>query len=279
MTSPVPIATTKSLRDAGFDEYWLQKQIRDNPSSLGLGQLELAANERRQSTGGRLDLLLVDDDDKSMYEVELMLGETDETHIIRTIEYWDYERRVWPQRKHYAVIVAERVNRRFFNVIHLLSNAIPIIAIQASLLEVNGQRCLSFTRVLDIYEEIEDGTASSGPVSREFWMKKASWTLETADILLGAAKQAWPDAQLNMVKNYLAISGKRNFAWIKQRSNGKSLFELSLSEGQAEQAVQLMDAAGLVATHTQGVLKVVVSLEVVRENQDAFKKLVALAAN
>jgi hypothetical protein len=279
MTSPLPTATNISLRESGYDEYWLQKQISTNPSCLGLGQLELAANERRQSTGGRLDLLLVDDDDKSMYEVELMLGETDETHIIRTIEYWDYERRVWPQRKHYAVIVAERVNRRFFNVIHLLSNAIPIIAIQASLLDVNGQKCLSFTRILDIYEEIEDGTTTSGPVNRDFWMKKASWTLETADVLLAIAKEVLPSSQLNMVRNYLALSGERNFAWIKQRSNEKSLFEVRIAEAQAEHAVQLMDSAELVATHTQGALKVTVSLKAVKENVEAFRKLIALAAN
>jgi len=31
------------------------------------------------------------------YHVELQLGATDESHIIRTIEYWDTERRRWPQ--------------------------------------------------------------------------------------------------------------------------------------------------------------------------------------
>ena len=49
-----------------------------------------------------------------MYEVEVMLGETDETHIIRTIEYWDHEKRRWPQRQHFAVLVAETITRRFF---------------------------------------------------------------------------------------------------------------------------------------------------------------------
>ena len=30
----------------------------------------------------------------------------DESHIIRTIEYWDIERRRYPQYEHVAVIVA-----------------------------------------------------------------------------------------------------------------------------------------------------------------------------
>ncbi len=97
-----------------------------------------------------------------MYEVEVMLGETDETHIIRTIEYWDNEKRKWPQRQHFAVLVAEHINRRFFNVIHLLSHSIPIIAVQVSMLIANGKKSISFTKVLDTYEEVDDGTVTAG---------------------------------------------------------------------------------------------------------------------
>jgi len=40
MTSNIPIASKMSIREAGFDEVWLQTQIYDNPSCLGLGELE-----------------------------------------------------------------------------------------------------------------------------------------------------------------------------------------------------------------------------------------------
>ena len=88
MTDVVPIGLERSVRECGFDEVWLQDQIADNPSCLQLGDLELVSRERQQSSGGRLDILLKDPQDDSMYEVEVMLGETDESHIIRTIEYW-----------------------------------------------------------------------------------------------------------------------------------------------------------------------------------------------
>ena len=70
-----------------------------------------------------------------MYEVETMLGETDPDHIVRTIEYWDLMKRKWPQRQHYAVLVAERITKRFFNVIQILSSAVPLIAIQVNVVE------------------------------------------------------------------------------------------------------------------------------------------------
>jgi hypothetical protein len=154
MPEEVEIAQSISIREAGFDEYWLQDQIAENPACLGLGELEAIAKERQQSSGGRLDILLKNPEDDSMYEVEVMLGETDETHIIRTIEYWDNEKRKWPQRQHFAVLVAEHIDRRFFNVVHLLSYSIPIIAIQVSMLAANGKKTLFLTKVLDTFEEI-----------------------------------------------------------------------------------------------------------------------------
>lgn len=135
----IKIATTLSIRDCGLDEYWLQDQIYNNPNCLGLGELDAIVKERPQSNGARLDILLKNPEDDSMYEVGVMLGETDESHIIRTIEYWDNEQRRWPKRQHYAVLVTETITRRFFNVIQLLSYSIPIIAVQANIIEVAGQ--------------------------------------------------------------------------------------------------------------------------------------------
>jgi hypothetical protein len=70
----IPIASTVSIRESGFDEYWLQDQIYENPSCLGLGDLESVAKEKQQSSGGRLDILLKNQEDDSLYEVEVMLG-------------------------------------------------------------------------------------------------------------------------------------------------------------------------------------------------------------
>ena len=59
---------------------------------MGLGDLDLKDRERIQPGVGRLDLLLQDPETNSRYEVEIQLGKTDESHIIRTIEYWDTRR-------------------------------------------------------------------------------------------------------------------------------------------------------------------------------------------
>jgi hypothetical protein len=80
-----------------------------------------------------------------------MLGQLDESHIIRAIEYWDIERRCWPDREHKPVIVAEEITNRFFNVIALLGRSVPIIAVQLNALLVDEKRVLNFNKVLDCF--------------------------------------------------------------------------------------------------------------------------------
>ena len=122
--------------------------LAGDPSLLGLGELDMREAERRQPHGGRLDMLLEDTDTSTRYEVELQLGGTDESHIIRTLEYWDTERRRYPQYDHIAVIVAEEITSRFFNVISLFNGFIPIVAIQMTALRVGeDQVALVFTKV------------------------------------------------------------------------------------------------------------------------------------
>ena len=242
--SDIPIAKTVSIREAGFDEYWLQEQILNNPSALELGDLEVISRERLQSSGGRLDILLKDPQEDKMYEVEVMLGDTDETHIVRTIEYWDNEKRKFPQRQHQAVLVAERFSRRYFNVIQLFSHAIPITAIQAYITDVAGQRSLHFLKVLDTYEEPDDSATVYEEHDEQYWREYSAWTLETAKTLQEIIKEQLPAARLHYVKYYIAISvNGENYIWLHKRGGSKSLIGIWFSDKYQAQASELFDKA------------------------------------
>ena len=132
-----------------FDERWVQNKIADDPSILGLGDVVLKDKERIQPRAGRLDILLQDAELNQRYEVEIQLGITDESHIVRTIEYWDIERKRYPQYDHVAVIVAEDITSRFLNVISLFNGMIPLIAIQMNALKLGNNIGLSFTTVIN----------------------------------------------------------------------------------------------------------------------------------
>jgi hypothetical protein len=174
-----------------FNEQWVQDRIAEDPSILGLGDVILKDKERIQPRAGRLDILLQDAELNRRYEVEIQLGSTDESHIIRTIEYWDIERKRYPQYDHVAVIVAEDITSRFLNVISLFNGTIPLIAVQMNALKLDKNIGLSFTTVVNQMtlglvdeEEVEEAT------DRAYWENRGSKkTVTMADQILEIARQ------------------------------------------------------------------------------------------
>lgn len=205
MEEEIKIGKKIFIRSIGKDEYWLQDLIYSKPERLGLiGNLVSVRKEKIQSKGGRLDLLLKDTTDNTMYEVEIMLGETDPSHIIRSIEYWDNEKRKYPQRQHFAVLIAESFDRRYFNVIQLLSLTVPMIAIQVDLLEVGTERILNFTKIIDVYVEPEDEEEEK-PVTEITWNEKSFWTLETVKQHFSILMEIEKYIELKFTQSYICI--------------------------------------------------------------------------
>ena len=191
-----------------YNEKWLQGLLVDDPGLLGLGDLIVKEVERRQPRAGRLDLLLSDPETHARYEAEIQLGSTDETHIIRTIEYWDIEKSRYPQYEHVAVIVAEDITSRFLNVISLFNKAIPLIAIQMRALEVDSVLTINATTVLDLArlgteEEDEPGQATD----RAYWVHRGSLSsVAMADDFLGLVNEVTPGMALKYNKYYIGLT-------------------------------------------------------------------------
>ena len=232
-----------------LNEAWLQNAIADDPSVLGLGDLVLKDRERVQPNAGRLDLLLQDAETLDRYEVEIQLGATDESHIIRTIEYWDIERRRYPQYDHTAVIVAEDITSRFLNVVTLFNGFIPIVAIQLTAIETPEGIGLQFTKVLDTVRLglIDEDEEATEPTDRNYWQTKkgTEQTVQLADSVLEIAKQFTPSAELSYNKHYIGfrVNGKAcNFAWCRPQ---KSALKLSIKLPQSEDTDNRLDSTDL----------------------------------
>jgi predicted transport protein len=211
-----------------FNEKWLQDLIADDPSILGLGDLILNDKERIQPKGGRLDLLLQDFDSNRRYEVEIHLGTTDESHIIRTIEYWDIERKRYPQYDHTAVIIAEDITSRFLNVISLFNGFIPLIAIQINAIKIKDQISLVSTTVLDQMSlGLEEDDEEKEVVDRSYWEKRGSKsTVSMADKLLEGIKLLDQSFDLKYNKFYIGLSKggqTNNFAIFRPQKNALKL--------------------------------------------------------
>jgi len=267
-----------------YNERWVQDLIGSDPSMLGLGDLVLRDRERIQPRAGRLDLLLQDPETKRRYEVELQLGSTDEAHIIRTIEYWDIERKRYPQYDHCAVLIAEDITSRFLNVVSLFNGTIPLIAIQLRAVKISDNVTLVFTTVMDELSRgyiDEDEDAESAPTDRAYWEKRGSKsTLALADQLLALLKDLDPSLELKYNKFYIGLSKDGqpyNFVSFRPKKNQLN-FELKLPQSDALD--NKIEEAGLEALEYNkrwGLYRLRLTKEDIKSKADVLKELARTA--
>lgn len=243
-----PITKLSLKSHPELTERWVQERIAENPQMLGLGDVVLKDKERIQPRAGRLDLLLQDAEANHRYEVEIQLGKTDESHIIRTIEYWDIERKRYPQYEHTAVIVAEEITARFLNVISLFNGTIPLMAIQMSAVGLGETVSLLFTTVLDEArfglvdedEEVQEFT------DRAYWEARGSKaTVAMADEVLKLVAEFAPGLELKYNKFYIGLATNaipNNFLIFRPQ---KSALRLEVRLPPSSETEAMLETAGL----------------------------------
>lgn len=232
-----------------LNEHWVQERIAEDTSLLGLGDLILKDKERIHPQAGRLDLLCQDAENNRRYEIEIQLGKSDESHIIRTIEYWDIERKRYPQYEHTAVLIAEEITGRFLNVIGLFNGFIPLVAVQMQAFQLGDQISLMFTTVLSEMrlglvgedEEVQETT------DRAYWEKRGTkGTLEITDSLLNLVNEFAPDLTLKYNKFYIGLATKtgqpNNFVIFRPK---KDWVRLELRIDRSEEVQSKLDEAGI----------------------------------
>jgi hypothetical protein len=271
------------LNNPTIKESWIQEQIANDPAILGLGDLVLKDKERIQPRAGRLDLLLQDLDSKRRYEVEVQLGKSDESHIIRTLEYWDIEKKRYPQYDHCAVIVAEDITSRFLNVIRLFNSSIPFIAIQMNAYKYGDDVSLIFTKVLDesplgLVDEDEEVRELT---DRDYWIKRGTnETVALADEMLEVVKEFYSGFELKYNKFYIGLAKDgqpNNFVIFRPR---KKDLNIEIKLPQSEEVQKIIDDANLddMGYDTRwGNYRIRVSKQDLKKNKEAYNILLKMA--
>jgi hypothetical protein len=253
MTPELKKINPVELRSLGLDEKWLQQKIIDDPGLLGLGELEIASREHRQPLGGRIDFLMRDEAE-TYFAVEVMLGALDESHIIRTIEYWDVERQRRPQYDHRAVIVAEQITTRFFNVLRLLNRAIPMIAIKLSAFQLDDASVVIHpVTVLDVIQEVGDVNVVDQveQADRAYWEKKSDLaSLGVMDKIVNALRSSGIEPKLTYNRYHIALASTGyNFCWFHPRkSAGHCHVEFRVTSETRDSALSSLQGAGVDAS-------------------------------
>ncbi len=185
----------------------IQQYIFDHPEVLGLGELIPIRREKVQPSGGRLDILMGTVDNETRYEIEIQLGATDPSHIIRTIEYWDSEKKRYQQFDHCAVIVAEEITGRFMNVISLFNGNIPLIALQLSAYKVGDDISLTFTKVMDRVTPGTDEEDEYEVKDRNYWENRSTKKIiKEVDDIFDALDKYTAGYELKYNKFYIGLT-------------------------------------------------------------------------
>jgi hypothetical protein len=266
-----------SLQSLGVNEAYLEKFIVTDPTVLGLGDVFVVERQRRHEKAGRLDLLLQDDAGEIRYVVELMLGSADESHLIRTIEYWDIERRRYPAYDHRAVLIAEDITTRFLNVISLFSGSIPIIAIHVKAIGIDNKIAVTFLRVLDsTVLRKDDQVAIANPADRGYWTNRVGTEIvELADKCLSFINQtASRPRSFNYNKSFIGLTdGFRvnNFVWFNPKI---SFLRVGISLDPVELWEKRLDEAGLdFNSRGDGTIRVKLTTKGMAESGELIREL------
>ena len=245
MVNYIKFETVSLKNHHEINEKWVQQKIETDPSILGLGDLSVRQSEKIQQSGGRVDLLLQDDDSNTRYTIELQLGKTDETHIIRTIEYWDNERKRNRNYDYVAVIIAEDITNRFFNVISLFNASIPIIAIQMKAIKYQNDLGLDFTTVLGLVAQDDDDDIGE-TVDRGYWENRATKdTVKIADKLLEFMGEFVAGFALKYNRQYIGLvqnGTAKNFITLRPK---KAMLKLSIKLKKAEDIDEVINSSYL----------------------------------
>jgi hypothetical protein len=239
-TDSMYVASQKiALRDLALPEVWLERKIREDHTILGLDGISKTFFQRTYKKAGRVDLILLDEESSILYCAELMLGEVDESHIVRCVNYWLTESRKPSNngRRTIAVLAAEGIRESpYFPVIEFLSQKMPLTVLEIAALRVSGKITLTFTKFFDGQEQLEQvestGEDEGGrvDVNRTYWAsKRPEPIMSIADSLQKIFQSAdarlrptylqnfWGFALGEKPKNFVTINPKQKFVNVRAR--------------------------------------------------------------
>jgi len=126
MTSPnIVSGAAATMADLDKDEAWLQAWLKEQPSRLGLGELDVsdgAADDDERS--------FVATDDDRCFSVDVQLGEMEASQGFQLLDNWARNRVLHPDKTHVAVLVTETAGERYRTTLETLSQHLPLVVVE-----------------------------------------------------------------------------------------------------------------------------------------------------
>lgn len=265
--------------------------IAKEPNMLGRGELKLIDMEVTYENKRRLDLLFQSKDLKTIYEVEIQLGQLNGSHLFRTVEYWLNEKENKSGHKHVAVLIAEDVTERALEILKLCMGNVSIVILKMTANEgENGKPDLKFREVypderaiVDEYKQYEEYEEIVLCDRQYYENYKPEELLKAADTIFRILKEIDPVIEMNYTQSYIGFkTGKiRGLAFIvikKEELILKLVLE-RLAETETKINDLRLDLIGYAERKGKkcGEYKIRLTVDDVKNKEEALKELLNMA--
>jgi hypothetical protein len=127
MTTPAIVSgTVSTVSELGKDEAWLQGWLKEQPSRMGLGELEVTDGAADDED----DRSFVATDDQRCFSVDVRLGEMEASHGFQLLDNWARNRVRHPDKTHVAVLVTESTGDRYRSTLQTLADHLPLVVVE-----------------------------------------------------------------------------------------------------------------------------------------------------
>jgi hypothetical protein len=126
MTTPTIVSgAVSTVSELGKDEAWLQGWLKEQPSRMGLGEMEVT-----DGAGDDDDRSFVATDDERCFSVDVRLGEMEASHGFQLLDNWARNRVRHPDKTHVAVLVTESTGDRYRTTLQALADHLPLVVVE-----------------------------------------------------------------------------------------------------------------------------------------------------
>ena len=126
MTTPTIVSgAVSTVSELGKDEVWLQGWLKEQPTRLGLGDLQVT-----DGAGDTDARCFVATDAERCFSVDVRLGEMEASHGFQLLDNWARNRVRHPDKTHVAVLVTEKAGDRYRTTLETLSQHLPLVVVE-----------------------------------------------------------------------------------------------------------------------------------------------------
>jgi hypothetical protein len=116
--------TVSTVTDLDKDEGWLRGWLEEDPTRLGLGDLDKADSAADD------DRSFVATDDDRCFSVDVQLGEMEASRGFQVLDNWARNRVLHPDKTHVAVLVTEVMSDRYQTTLETLAEHLPLVVVE-----------------------------------------------------------------------------------------------------------------------------------------------------